>query len=112
MYVYSIAVNIDNIARVPPPKGPLSHIDLDPQNQSTPIPAPKSGATVRRHNSGRRHTLTNGVDYSMVSLCYITITIIVYHNYCKFIWKLLFVSTLHVLQVHSLLHKQASKQAN
>jgi len=39
----------------------------EPEQNSQSAPGPHK-ATVRRQNSARRHTLSSGVDYSMVSI--------------------------------------------
>ncbi|OWF42656.1 suppressor APC domain-containing protein 2-like [Mizuhopecten yessoensis] len=55
-----VYVNIEQVARV-------SHSnESDPKVQNASSLPQKSGATVRRQNSARRHTLSSGVDYSMI----------------------------------------------
>ncbi|XP_060069771.1 suppressor APC domain-containing protein 2-like [Ylistrum balloti] len=47
--------------------GRVSHgSDSDTKTKSSSSLPQKSGATVRRQNSARRHTLSSGVDYSMI----------------------------------------------
>ncbi|XP_033731990.1 suppressor APC domain-containing protein 2-like [Pecten maximus] len=54
-----VYANIEQVGRV------SQSNDSDPKSQSSSLPQ-KSGVTVRRQNSARRHTLSSGVDYSMI----------------------------------------------
>lgn len=51
--------NIEHVART------SQSNDSDPKSLGSSLPQ-KSGVTVRRQNSARRHTLSSGVDYSMI----------------------------------------------